>query len=83
MVQVKASEAVSALLGQIKERAELLDDRGTLFGYFVPVAVEEDELYRKAASLFDPEEIRRRKLEGGPGYTIDEVNERLRSAGNP
>jgi hypothetical protein len=80
MVQVKASEAVSAILNQITERAELIDDRGVLLGYFEPA--NEDALYRKAASLFDPEEIRKRKLAVGPGYTIEEVKERLLAQGN-
>jgi hypothetical protein len=83
MVQLKVDGAMTAVLGRAKERAEILDEQGTLLGYFEPVESAEDELYRKAALLFDPEEIRRRKADPSPGHTTAEVLERLRSMGNP
>ena len=81
MVQVKVNE-VTAVLGPLKERAEILDDHGMLIGHYEPVESSEDALYRKAASLFDPEEIRRRKQSAGPWLTTAEVFERLRSPGD-
>jgi hypothetical protein len=82
MVQLRVDRATTAVLGQAKERSEILDDQGTLLGYFEPVENPEDELYRKAALLFDPEEIRRAKADDRPCYTTAEVLERLRSLGD-
>lgn len=81
MVQVKADGAMSAIFGPIRERAEVLDDRGTLIGYFEPVGDREDALYRHAATLFDPEEVRRGQLAEGPWLSTGELIDRLRSSG--
>ena len=81
MVQVKADDAVLAILGPLRERAEILDDRGMLVGYFEPVEKEEDALYRKATSLFDPEDVRSSLLIDGPWKTTEEVLDRLRPDG--
>jgi hypothetical protein len=82
MDQLRVDGAMTAVLGRAKERAEILDEQGTLLGYFEPVESPEDELYRKAALLFDPEEIRRAKADDRPGHTTAEVLERLRSLGD-
>jgi hypothetical protein len=82
MIQVKANEAVTSLLGSLKERAQILDDRGTLIGYFEPVPVNEDELYRRAAALFNAEDIQRSKTAEGPWFTTDEVLGRLGLSGD-
>ena len=84
MVQVKANESILSVIGTLKVegRAEVLDDRGAVIAYLIPAERDEDELYRKAALLFDPEEVRRRKEDHSPGYTTAEVLERLRSMDN-
>ncbi len=79
MVQVRANESMRAAFGLIKERAEILNEDGTLLGYFEPVESEEDAAYRKAALLFDPEEVRKAKSAEGPWRTTAEVLERLHS----
>lgn len=84
MVQLKADGAISAFLVPIKERAEILDDRGTVLGYFEPAvdADAEEALYRHAITLFDLEEVERARTVGGRGATTEEVLDRLRSLGS-
>ena len=82
MVQVKASEAVAAILTQIKGRAELVEDHGMLLGYIEPVASDEDALCRGAAALFDPEMTRRSQEADGPCSTTTEIRNRLHAMGD-
>jgi len=81
MVQVKANGAISAFFGPIKERAEILDDQGALLGYFEPADDQEDALYRHAATLFDPDEVRESLAAEGQWSTTAEILDRLRSLG--
>jgi hypothetical protein len=79
--RIQLDRAMSESLARLKARAEIVDDRGTILGYFEPVDPDEEELYRKAALLFDREEIERSKAEDGPCRTTAEVLDRLRSMG--
>jgi hypothetical protein len=82
MVQVKADGSMAAILGPIKERAEVLDDRGTLLGYFEPAVDTEEALYRHAATLFDPEEVQKALADDdGHWSTTVEILDRLRALG--
>ena len=80
-LKIQLDREMSETLGKLKERAEIVDERGTILGYFEPVDPEEEELYRRAALLFDPEEIRRAKADDRPCHTTAEVLDRLRSMG--
>jgi hypothetical protein len=77
MVRVKDNGSIRGLVGSVKERAEILNDDGTILGYFEPVNSEEDLAYQKAALLFDPEEIQESLSSAGPWRTTAEVLERL------
>ena len=81
MVQVKADGTMSAIFGPIKERAEILDDRGMLIGYFEPVDDGEEALYRRAATLFEPEEARQGLSIEGPWTTTAGLIDRIRFSG--
>ncbi len=75
MARIHADESVKALLSPIAESSEIYDDGGALLGKFIPRA----ELDRKAASLFDPEEIRRARMSTASWRTTDEMLDHLRS----
>jgi hypothetical protein len=85
MVQVKANEAILAVLGTLKERTEVIDDRGSVVGYFIPAESPDEQLRRKALADYSEEEYRNLKAasEGGERYTTEQVLERLRSLGAP
>ena len=79
MVQLRMDEAMTALIEPIKERAEVLDDRGTLLGYFIPAESPEERLRRKAFAEYDPERARRRRESPEGGFTTEQVLEHLKS----
>jgi hypothetical protein len=81
MIQVQTDEAAASILRPLKERAELLDDQGTLIGYFYPVDDDQEALYRHAATLFDPDEVRESLAAEGHWSTTAEILDRLRSLG--
>jgi hypothetical protein len=82
MVQVKLNDALNSLLGPIKEKAQIINPDGTLFGYFEPAIEQEEAEYRKAALLFSPEEIEPCGPAQPTWRTTSEVLERLRSLEN-
>lgn len=66
-------------LSQMKGVTEIRDANGNPVGLFTPSNLaEEKELYEKAKRLFDPVELKRRKLdEGGMGSSHDDVWTRI------
>ncbi len=83
MVQVKADSSIRAILGAITERAEILNDDGTLLGYFEPVETGEEATYQSATLRFDPAEIEQSLKAEGVWHTTDEILDRLDSTGKP
>jgi hypothetical protein len=81
MVQVKASEAIQSVIGTLKgrERAEVLDDRGEVIAYLIPVDSPEEQLRRKAFAEYDPEKARRRRESREGGFTTEQVLVYLKS----
>ena len=62
------------------EPIEIRDQNGNVVGAFAPgLSPEEQEAYRQAAALFDPEELDRIEKAGGPYYTTEQVLEYLDS----
>jgi hypothetical protein len=81
MVQVKANEAILSVIGTLKvrERAEVLDDRGAVIAYLIPVDSPEEQLRRKAFAEYDPEKARRRRESPEGGFTTEQVLLHLKS----
>ena len=72
MVTLTANDAVLAVLGQVKELAEIRDASGTVIGFFAPANGLGD-------SKLNPLEIARRKAANQPGRSTREVFEHLLS----
>jgi hypothetical protein len=79
MVQVQANEAMMSLLGSLKERAVVLDDKGSVVGYFIPAESPDEQLRRKAFAEYDPEKARRRRESPDGGFTTEQVLVYLKS----
>jgi hypothetical protein len=56
---------------------EVRDSAGKVLGYFSPASHNAPEAYARAASNFDPEEMKRRKLANEKGRPTSEVLSRL------
>ena len=82
MVQVKVDESAMAILGPLKEHAELINGEGKVLGYFTPALSPDEELRRKAFAEYDPEKARRRRESPEAGFTTEQVLAHLRSLGN-
>jgi hypothetical protein len=80
MVIAVVDRAVQDWLVTLRDETEIVDDQGRLLGRFVPADASLDEMYREAATQFDPEEIRRRKDSGEPAYPLAEIMQRLNSS---
>jgi hypothetical protein len=81
---ITANEAMLAQLRRVVESVEILDADGTVLGHYTPAKLaDEDELYRQAAALFDPDEIKRIAASDEPCYTFEQVMEHLRSLEKP
>jgi hypothetical protein len=83
MVRVTANEAVRKLLTPIREAAEIVDDCGTLVGYFTPASTAEDQFRRRIMAEYDPVEIAQLKASGGKGRTTAEIFEDLEAREPP
>jgi sulfur carrier protein ThiS len=88
----EAKDQVILIEGERAEETQILQPGTEVFlvprarnalGALAARAAAEDALYRKAAALFDPEEIRRRKASCEEGYTIEQVLQHLKSLGTP
>jgi hypothetical protein len=60
---------------------EIRDTEGKVLGFFSPIDRERAAAYAEAASHFDPEEMKRRKLSNEKDYTTAEVLQHLQSLG--
>jgi hypothetical protein len=56
---------------------EIRDSAGQVLGYFSPASQNAPEAYARAASQFDAEEMKRRKLSNEKGRTTSEVLSRI------
>ena len=79
MVQMKANEAIMAVLGTLKGRAEILDEKGAVVAYLIPAESPEEQLRRKAFAEYDPERARRRRESPEGGFTTEQVLSHLKS----
>jgi hypothetical protein len=79
MSSLTADSALQSSLAQAKEITEILGPDGKLLGYFTPAALANQIPLTRLASLFDPEELRRRMASTETGHTIEQVMEHLRS----
>jgi len=74
MNHLTADQALVERLAGIVEPVEIRDPDGKVMGTYTPVLSPEDqEAYRQAAAMFDPEELDRIEKAGGPYYTTAEV----------
>ncbi len=74
MNHLTADQALIERLAGIVEPVEIRDPEGKVMGTYTPVlSPEEQEWYRQAAAMFDPEELDRIEKEGGPTCTTAEV----------
>lgn len=79
MSTLTADETLRALLSQVKDVTQIRDTAGEVLGYFTPRA----KVYQRAAELFDPAEIKRRKeAEHGQGVSTEELLRRLQTLEN-
>ena len=90
--RAEAEDQVILIEGERAEETQVLQPGTEVFlvprarnalGALAARAEAEEALYRKAAALFDPEEIRRRKASCEEGYTIEQVLQHLKSLGTP
>lgn len=72
-VDTSLQQSLSALPGL----TEVRDSGGTVLGYFSPASHKTPEAYAQAASHFDSEEMKRRKLSSEKGRTTSEVISRI------
>jgi hypothetical protein len=81
MSTITADPTVQLWLLQLKDVTEIRDAQGNLLGIFTPKEVgDEESLYEKAKSRFDPVEMERRlKEEGGKGSPLSEVWTRIKA----
>lgn len=77
MVALVANSEFQAQLMDACEFSEIRDGTGRLLGYFMPVAPEDAELYRRAAEHFNPKEMERRLASNERRWTTEEVLARL------
>lgn len=74
MNHLTADQALMERLAGIVEPVEIRNPDGKVMGTYTPVlSPEEQEAYRQAAAMFDPEELDRIEKEGGPYYTIEDI----------
>jgi len=79
MNYITIDQTLLARLRDVAEPVELRDADGNVIGQFTPVrSTEEQALYEKARSLFDPAELDRRLREQqGKGVSLNELWDRL------
>lgn len=71
-------------LNGVKESVEIRDPSGKVLGHYTPIlAPDDEELYARAAKLFDLGEMERVAVTEQHGYTIEEVMAHLRSLEKP
>lgn len=84
MNAITIGDGLVAQLSGLREKIALCDDRGTVLGYFTPIAVLEAELVERLKAHVDPEELGRRKRAGhGKGHALDDVLAHLKSLERP
>jgi hypothetical protein len=84
MTTITADASLQSSPAPLTQVTEIRSADGRLMGTFTPasassIAAEREALYRYAASLFDPEELRRCKESDEPCYSFQEVMEYLHS----
>jgi hypothetical protein len=72
-----ADTSLQQSLSSLPGLTAVRDSKGTLLGYFSPVAQKTAEAYVQAAAQLDPDEMKRRKSANEPGRTTSEVLERI------
>lgn len=85
MASMTADSTLKGYLDRTKEITEIRDEDGQVLGYYAPASVADQVpavQVLRIASLFDPEEIKRRKASKHPGYSFEQVMEHLRSLEN-
>jgi hypothetical protein len=80
MNTITADPSLRELLSALRGLTEVRDFQGTVLGYISPVFHESAEAYVKAATHFDPEEMKRRKVSNEEGHTTNEVLNRIASS---
>ena len=85
MASMTADSTLKGYLQQATEITEIRDADGQVLGYYAPASVA-DQVPAvhslRIASLFDPEELKRRKASKHPGHTFEQVMEHIRSLEN-
>lgn len=82
MSSLTADKALCDLLLQATELTEIRDNNGQVLGYFAPARTPDHDKAARAvrlASLFDSDELNRRKASKEPGFSFDQVLEHLAS----
>jgi hypothetical protein len=82
MVKVIANDAVSDLLANVEETAEIRNSRGEVVGYFAPAQNEEAWIRAQVIANYDPEEAKRRRNQIEEVFTTEQVLDKLRSLGD-
>ena len=78
MSELTLDEGMMAVLSGLKKLTIVRDKGGKVVGRFYPGEVTEDEMYDYVLSLFDLEEMKRRKVEeSGKGRPLSEILARL------
>lgn len=78
MGTLKLSAELSALLSELSERTELVDQNGKLVGLFTPRGEADEDLEQLARRVFDLDEARRRSR-SEKGHTTEEVLRHIKS----
>jgi hypothetical protein len=74
MTTMTADQVWLDRLNGIAEPVEILTPDGRVMGTYTPaLSPEEEEAYRQAAALFDPEEIDRIEKSGQTWHTIEDI----------
>ena len=79
MALMTADSTLKDYLLRTKGITEICDADGAVLGYYAPAAVADQIPALRLVTLFDPEELKRRKASIHAGYSFDEVKEHLRS----
>ncbi|MCI0463390.1 MAG: hypothetical protein L0Z62_41160 [Gemmataceae bacterium] len=80
MTVLTADEVLMARLRGVVEPVEIRDPAGKVLGHYTPARTpEEAAFYSWAKQTFDLEAAERAAADPRPGYTLEEVKERLRS----
>ncbi len=82
MNTITADATLLSYLAALKEETFFRDPSGKVIGRFVPIGPTDEEVYARAAELFDLEEAKRRVVsERGRGVPLSEIKARLRARG--